>query len=227
MASTLLPTIREIREVFEQEVLPHGGRVPDALVDGDHLFLRAVLSADAQVRPGDRVSAGVALRTAGRHILVHPYTFRQVCRNGAISAQTVRTRAVERSDLDATPWDVAQVIERLGEAVRLCAAPEAFDAAMGEMRSALETDADMILNLLPHLVSLPSGSANILLREITRRFEAASDRSLFSLMNAITSTARDQHDPEARWRLEELGGAVAARVRPAPRPDGATAVLFA
>jgi len=227
MTSTLLPTNREIREVFEQEVSPFGGRVTDALADGDQLFLRAVLSAEAQVRPGDRVSAGVALRTAGRHILVHPYTFRQVCRNGAVAAHTVRTRAVERPDLDATPWDVTESLERLGEAVRTCAAPEAFDAAMGEMRSALETDADMVLNLLPHLVSLPIGSADLLLREITRRFEAEADRSLFSLLNAITSTARDQHDPETRWRLEELGGAVAARVRPAPRPDGATAVLFA
>ena len=226
MTATLLPTNGEIREVFEQEVSPLGGRLTDALADGDRLFLRAVLSAEAQVRPGDHVSAGVALRTAGRHILVHPYTFRQVCRNGAIVAHTVSTRAVERPDLDATPWDVAESLERLGEAIRVCAAPGAFDAAMSEMRSTLETDADAVLNLLPHLLSMPGG-ADMLLREITRRFEASSGRSLFELMNAITATARDQRDPETRWRLEELGGAVAARVRPAPRPDGAAAVLFA
>lgn len=39
-------------------------------------------------------------------------------------------------------------------------------------------------------------------------------------MNAVTSVARDQDDPEVRWQLEELGGGVPAMSFPYVRPDG-------
>ena len=44
-----------------------------------------------EVRPQDRLQGGVALRVVEADILVHPYVFRQVCRNGAIVAQALET----------------------------------------------------------------------------------------------------------------------------------------
>jgi hypothetical protein len=34
------------------------------------------------------------------------------------------------------------------------------------------------------------------------------DQSAFGVLNAVTSLARDTRDPETRWQLEELGGAL-------------------
>jgi hypothetical protein len=47
------------------------------------------------------------------------------------------------------------------------------------------------------------------MQEIMGRFFGDEDRTRFGLMNAVTSVARDTSDPETRWNLEELGGAVA------------------
>ncbi len=52
--------------------------------------------------------------------------------------------------------------------------------------------------------------------QFLRRFRSQPDRTRFGLVNAITSLARDTRDPESRWRLEELGGAIAAGVPGAP-----------
>jgi hypothetical protein len=38
-------------------------------------------------------------------------------------------------------------------------------------------------------------------------------------MNAVTSLARDSRDPDDRWRLEELGGGIGARLRPQKPAD--------
>ena len=91
-----LPTTRAVRAAFEGEIAALGGVVRDAYDDGARLFLRAVLPPTDEVRPGDAVQGGVAVRAAGPEILVHPYTFRQVCTNGAIHAQALETRQVAR-----------------------------------------------------------------------------------------------------------------------------------
>jgi hypothetical protein len=62
--------------------------------------------------------------------------------------------------------------------------------------------------------------------EIVRRFRDAGDRTAFGLMNAVTSIARDQDDPEVRWQLEKLGGGVPAMNFPHVRPDGSEAELM-
>ena len=41
----------------------------------------------------------------------------------------------------------------------------------------------------------------------------------FSLMNAITATARETRDAEQRWRLEELGGGIGAGLPPKQPTD--------
>ncbi len=62
--------------------------------------------------------------------------------------------------------------------------------------------------------------------EIVRIFVQADDRSAFGLMNAVTSVARDQDDPQVRWHLEELGGGVPAMNFPHVRPDISEAELM-
>jgi hypothetical protein len=43
--------------------------------------------------------------------------------------------------------------------------------------------------------------------------------SRFDLMNAVTATARNLTDPEARWRLEELGGAIPFEAEKTPATE--------
>jgi len=221
-----LPTTDEIGELFREEVAAAGGTVTDRCEVAGRLFLRAVLPGAEDVRPGDAVQGGVALRAAGAgpEVLVHPYTFLQVCSNGAIAAHAVGTRRVERvacaDDLVvvAPAYEVAAATAALREAVRACAAPEALATAVGEMRSMAEVEADLALHLLPILSQLPGHMAAHLARQILGRFAAEPDRSLFGLHSAVTALARDTADAELRWRLEELGGAMGARLRPvAPR----------
>jgi hypothetical protein len=242
-----LPTTRAIRAAFEQEIAALGGAVRDAYDDGERLFLRAVLAPEDEVRPGDTVQGGVALRAAGPEVLVHPYTFRQVCTNGAIRAHALETRQVARTatarETVAGPaaYEADVALAALGDAVRACAAPEAFARGVDEMRSATEVDADHALMLLPMLAQLgarmgvqlgPEFEAQferLFARRVLARFDGGDprveprvdpfdavgrprDRSVFALVNAVTSVARDTRDPEARWRLEALGGVMPARL---------------
>ena len=214
------PTNQEIREAFENELAAVGGAVSDAFDDGSHLFLRSILPASTDVRPGDRVRAGIALRASGRQVLVHPYTFRQVCSNGAILAQAVQTRRIERVEEPDLPWIAAERLEEVREAVRVCAAPEAFITASQQMRTAAELEADQVIMAMTFQIThSPRHIASGLVTQILSRFSDDRDRSAFGLMNAITATARDTRDPDLRWRLEELGGGVLDRLSKAPVPD--------
>ena len=56
-----------------------------------------------------------------------------------------------------------------------------------------------------------------------QRFSQARDRSLFDLVNAVTSVARDQTNPEVRWHLKELGGGMLAMNFPGAQPGGCAA----
>jgi hypothetical protein len=48
-----------------------------------------------------------------------------------------------------------------------------------------------------------------LMTRVLRRYGKEGDRSRFGLAQAITAVARDVQDPELKWDLEKLGGAVA------------------
>jgi hypothetical protein len=218
MNTMYLPAAPEVREAFEQEVLSLGGSVSGVVADGDLLFARAVLPEAAEVRPGDRVHSGVALRTHDTEILVHPYTYRLVCTNGAIAAHTTASRVVERVELAAPTVTINAVLDALRTAVRECAEAGALGGAVGAMRAATRTEADMMLQLMPVLEHMPPGIRVSMLRRIVRRFEAEGDRSAFGLVNAVTSVARDTTDPETRWRLEELGGGMLAHLPERTKP---------
>ena len=214
-----LPETGRILETFADEITSLGGSVPDAYDDGQRLFARGVLPVHGDVHPGDSVQAGVAIRASGPDILVHPYTFRQICTNGAIAAHALQTRRLERiasAGVFIATYDVAVALTDLCLAVRASAAPEAFDTSLQEMRSASEVEADLALQLLPALAHMPQRVIALVLPQILQRFAAGEDRSAFGLLNAVTSAARDTRDPEMRWRLEELGGTLPARLAPKP-----------
>jgi hypothetical protein len=218
MNAMYLPAGPEILEALEWEVRELGGTVPDVYAEGDLLFARAVLPDAAEARPGDRIHGGVAVRTHDTEILVHPYSYRVVCTNGAIATFTTGSRVVERVEVAAPSSAINAVLDELRAAIRVAAAPAALEATVGAMRSAAEREADVMMQLMPLLPHMPPGMRASLVRTIVRRFEAERDGSVLGLVNAVTSVARDTTDPETRWRLEELGGGMLACLPERPKP---------
>ena len=210
-----LPSTREIYDVFADEIASLGGTVSDVFDDEHHLCVRAVLATSAAVRSGDMVNAGVAVRAMASEIQIHPYTFRQVCTNGAIMAQALHSRRLERTqstEVFRPEYDIAVTLSALRDAIRASSEPEAFRTAANEMRAAADIEADAALNIFPALAAMPPERAAHLLPLILNRFAADGDRSAFGLMNAVTSVARDTSDPETRWTLEVLGGSLPRRL---------------
>jgi hypothetical protein len=225
MNAMYLPAGPEIFEAFEQEARDLGGTVPDVYAEGDLLYARTVLQRAVEARPGDRIHGGVAVRTHDTEILVHPYSYRVVCTNGAIAAFATGSRVVERVDVAAPSTAINAVLEELRDAIRAAAAPAALETTIGAMRSAAQREADVMVQLLPLLPHMPPGLRASLVRTIVRRFEAERDGSILGLVNAVTSVARDTVDPETRWRLEELGGGMRARLPERPKPIAPAAEL--
>jgi hypothetical protein len=212
MNAMCLPAAPEILEAFKQEVRALGGTVPDVYAEGDLLFARAVLPRAAETQPGDRIHGGVAVRTHDTEILVHPYSYRVVCTNGAIAPYATGSRVVERVEIAAPTIAINAVLNELGAAIRTAAAPIELDTSVDAMRVATRREADVMLHLMPLLAHMPPGLRASLMRAILGRFESGRDGSVFGLVNAVTSVARDTDDPETRWRLEEVGGGMLARV---------------
>ena len=226
-----LPTTEQIRHVFTDEITSLGGTVSDVVDDGRHLYARAVLPATMDVRPGDAISAGVAVRAERAEIVVHPYILRQVCTNGAIATHTLGSRRLERVPFTGVlppAYDAAVALERFREAMRASAAKEAFGAAAEAMRSAASVPANISLLHRAFARMQERSMMAHLLPRIFDRFATGGDRSAFGLMNAVTSLARDTSDASIRWRLEELGASLPALVAAPPsrrvESDATTAV---
>ena len=212
-AVAFLPSTEEIRGVVEPEISFLGGRVSDCIDHGSRLFIRAVLPMAREVRRNDAVNSGVAVKVLGGKIHVRHYTLCQVCRNGMIMSRTVFARSVERVEPSASPEEISSVVSELRDVFRSCSFPEVLDKATRQIRSAARRPAVDAMRALTMPTDVPPERQTEMRREIVSRFESGRDPSLFGLMNAITSTARDEPDPEVRWRLEELGGSVPAMVR--------------
>ena len=58
---------------------------------------------------------------------------------------------------------------------------------------------------------LPAAVGRELMHHIFAEMSSDDEHTLFSYVNAITATARDTRDPEIRWYLEEMGGALMTR----------------
>jgi hypothetical protein len=229
MQSTMLPTTGQLTSCFTREIDEAGGQVLDVYDDGHRLFLRAILARTWEVRPKDGVQGGVALRTTEGEVLVHPYVFRQVCRNGAIVAQAIQTRRVDR--VPETPFAdpeeaVRAVLAEVAAAVHECCAPDIFAEFTNNLRTACEMEADLVIQVAPYLVRFPKQVAAQLFTDIEKRFTKEGDHSLYGLTNAVTAAARDTRDPEMRWRLEEMGGSIPALLKPRTRPRRAAVALM-
>ena len=212
-----LPTSRDLLDAFSDEVATAGGTVSDALDDGRRLIARAVFPINAEIRIGDQVNAGVAIRAMSNEIVVHPYTLRQVCTNGAIAVEALESQHFERIHAE-TVWTVSyeasMTLAKVRDAVRACARPEAFATIVSDMQLAAATDGQMAIHLLVHSKYFAGDAAAVASQmEIFDRYHSAGDRSAFGVMNAVTSLARETRDPELRWSLEQLGGRVPALIR--------------
>jgi len=210
----MLLTTDEIRSIFADEISNQGGTVHDAFDDGARLFARSVLPDLAKIRPGDKVQGGVAIRATDQEITVHPYTFRLVCSNGAIMAQAVQTRRLVESDF----FSPDQTETELREAICMCCAPEAFAQSAQQMRDSTTAEVDLLLTIARFAARTSPELMSQLLDRVIPQFGKQRRASRYDLMNAITATARETPEPETKWRLEELGGAVAAGFMPEPMP---------
>jgi hypothetical protein len=211
MWSTSHLTTAAIAQVFEEEVVGRGGAVTDCFDDGERLFARSLLPHVQEVQKDDDVQGGAAIRATEGEIWVRPYVFRKVCSNGAIIAQTLasvqQSGPICTSDLDAE--------EELRERISAACDREVFASSVRAIRSTVDANFDLALNLMPLLSRMPAD----IVQAVMEQYLEAGDRSRFGMMNAITATARITTDPERRWRLEELGGGVATDALPNWPPD--------
>lgn len=210
-----IPSTAELRDVFQETVDALGGAVKEVFDDGQCLFGRSVLPWKAEVSSGDEVQAGVAIRGLDGEVAVHPYVFRQVCRNGAILAQSVGTRQVEWIEGLDPGWMIAEV----REAIQACAEPMGFHEVVTRLSEARHTEVNVLLNLTSHLTSLPPELTREILERVTREYARGGDDSRYGFINAVTAVARETRDPRGKWELEVLGGRlmteeVGPRVRP-------------
>ena len=213
MTTTYLPPTQEIAALFSDEVRAMGCLHPEVYEDGVHVFARAVHTHPVEICPGDTVRGGVALRTIGEVVDVHPFVFRRVCTNGAIMAEALQSQRVRRVELAAPSEVITAALDDVRAAIRACGNPAAFADAVGMMRRAVRQPPDMLIALLPMLSEIRHRNPAFF-GEILERFERELDRSAFGLVNAVTSIARDTPDPERRWRIEELGGTMLALMPP-------------
>jgi hypothetical protein len=222
-ANTL--SLSRVQTLFNAEVQNLGGTMRDTFADGTRLFARAVLPLYRDVRRNDTMQCGIALRAREDVICVHPYLFRLVCANGAITAHAVQSRRIE--NFGALP--VAEAETTLLAALRECGSKEAFVGGMDAVRSALDIEADAVLTLMPFLSQMPAAAQGRLLMDMLDNLHAERDMSGFGLMNAITATARDTDDPDLRWNLEEFGGGIPALLlsQPALRRGAAASLAGA
>lgn len=216
--SAFSPSTSEIRQLFEETAAGLQGEIVAPFQDGDALFLRLRLPRLAgEVRMGDTLQGGVALRTRGEEVLVHPYTFRVVCQNGAIRAHAAGTARTWRGESGASDWQRETILEELRAAILTCAEAGSFRDGLREMRQATEVQEIDLLLQFSHLVE--QGMRPEVFRDVVRSFTRQGDRSLFGWMNAITARARESRSSEERWTLEELGGGVGALILPRTHQD--------
>jgi hypothetical protein len=224
MADTFLPTLKQIRQCFAQEIRNLGGSVCDTFEDAERLYMRSIRPQTEEVRPGDAVQGGVALRSTGPTVVVQPYVFRQVCRNGAIMAHALEGQELTRIE-EGGFEDPDSVLGSIREAVQACAAPTVFAESARHMRLAGSASIDHLLVMGAMLMRIPAAFQQQFIADLMQRLQKEGDRTRFGLMNAVTAHARDMRDPELRWRLEELGGALAVSDMPVRQPDDAAGRL--
>ena len=199
----------QVAAVFAEEIKIAGGNVADVFEDKELLFARSVLPEFMEAAPNDRLQPGVAVRASDSDIVVHPYIFRLVCSNGAIMARALHSRRLVRDGWFLDDLSESDLETTLRVAIRQCCHREAFAAPIARMRSASDVAADMAITFSAYMTSHRRAISRTTMREVLLRYGQSEDRSMYGLLNAVTSLARDTRDPETKWRLQELGGEIA------------------
>jgi hypothetical protein len=200
----------QISTIFSQEIQMIGGTVHERFDDGSRLFVRSILPPVTEVKPGDGIKGGVAIRADDSEISVHPYTYRLVCTNGAIHAHATQSQQIILSD-EISDFEAET---HLRQAIHACAAPEAFRATTGEMRGAMDSEIDMLLTFAPMLARMSPESASAFIQHMSRIHGARQRGTRFDLANLVTAAAQRVRNPDEKWRMEELGGAIFAEKIP-------------
>ncbi|MFA5875945.1 MAG: hypothetical protein WC901_04630 [Candidatus Margulisiibacteriota bacterium] len=204
----------EITTSFINGIQAERGKVRDTYDDGRYLYIRSVLPYSFKVTKKDKIHGGLALKSTTTELWLHPYLFRQVCRNGLIAASTMQSVCMEYDTFSEGKEGIEELALEIPWAIRNCARKEFFQEAAGQMKDArkreVEWKADYELKLLSMLNTRHGDGFNRrVLREIRRRFEVEEERTLYGMVNATTSMARDTRDPALKWRLEQLGWKIA------------------
>ena len=208
-AHTYLPATADIAAVFEEECRERGADTVDCYRQEQRLLARAVFGPPRAVRPGDQIRGGVAVRLDGPALVVHPFSWRQICSNGAIAPMVLGSHRIELLEVDVTTASAAftgSVVAELRDAIATCAGPVCLEECVEMMRRATEVDGALAITLLTHLLRAQTDVEREMLMRMIERHGAGGDPSAYGVFNAVTSLARDTADPDLRWRLEALGG---------------------
>jgi hypothetical protein len=200
-------TLESVQQSFAEFARANDASIDLAYSDEKLMISRCVLPMQFEVRTGDTVKGGVAVRGTALEVEVRPYLLRQICTNGAV---------MMRSSGGSTVATEACTDAWLNEAFAAAGSKEALATAANEVRTLAGTSLDMTFMLVTFMQHM-GGRYGERLKEMLHR-ATKEGLSGFSLMNAITSVARDTPDPDTRWRLEALGGGL-----PALLLDGPTA----
>ena len=221
MSFGLLPSRTEIQTVFVDEIDFLGGHVVDTFAEGDALFQRAVLPVSRDVRSDDKLHGGVALRTRQNDVIVHPYLYREVCRNGMIMADTLASKRFRRAEFCDDPCFAEDVMLGIRSAIHDYVDPQIHEVTIARLRTStsLEAEANLLMQLLSMRQTIGHQLASELVRAILAQFHQQADPTVYGAINAVTAVARTVADEESRWDLEELGGAILCVTTTTVQPD--------
>tara|TARA_Y100001934_G_C12362797_1_gene781692 strand:- start:2471 stop:3208 length:738 start_codon:yes stop_codon:yes gene_type:complete len=221
--------VTHILNVFFDEISDQSGKMLENFRHNDRAFARALLANQTEVKAKDTLQAGVALKATPRSLEIHPFVFRQVCRNGIIlgkSTQSHKLGQVGDSCQLSVGGKAGEVISSseieawFRDAVQACCQTEAFNDATQKFHNSLHiplpNQAGVGNALLVSLNYKNSAYAKKWHKKIMREYLNHDDPTLFRLVNAVTAVARDLHDPHRKWKLECFAGELAVTLSFSP-----------
>lgn len=214
LAEAILPILQEA-----------GAKVESAEVTDTRLHIKAVVhEVQEEVKPGDVVSAGVAIRNSevGHGALsVQPLVYRLVCSNGMIVAdRAVRRfhvgRQVDSDDAlvafrdETLRKDDEAFFAKIADVTRSALTEASFRVIVEGLREAADSERmeDPIegVSRLAKTHDLGDREKGSVLQHLLQ----GGDLSAWGVANAVTRTAQDVEDYERATELETLGSAIVA-----------------
>lgn len=165
-------------------------------------FIRALLPRQFAPAPGDQFQHGIAFAIwADKGIEVCPYVIRHVCANGMVISHTFLAAHV----VDAKKIPEYDLSAKLMDAMIACGAKQLRDKIEKTVISSLEQPGNLrqVFHRLSSFTQWQQRTT--LLNQIVKRLDPWDRTSLYNIMNAITSLARDSEDADLKWNLEKLG----------------------